>query len=141
MFVSLKKLIFAIGRLHSGVRGCFLLRLFVLFCRLQSFEYMAKSILSIILVSMLTLGTPASAMVGNALEIVENDVQAISISVSGSTVRVVGASGMVLSVYNVTGVRVMNMKIDSSDKSYELDLPKGCYILKVGKTVRKISIR
>lgn len=90
---------------------------------------------------MLTLGAPASAMVGNALEIVENDVQAISISVSGSTVRVVGASGMVLSVYNVTGVRVMSMKIDSSDKSYELDLPKGCYILKVGKTVRKISIR
>ena len=35
----------------------------------------------------------------------------------------------------------MNVKVDSSEKSYPLNLPKGCYIVKVGKVVRKISIR
>ncbi|MDD3387351.1 MAG: secretion protein, partial [Prevotella sp.] len=28
-----------------------------------------------------------------------------------------------------------------ADKSYNLNLPKGCYIVKVGKVVRKVSIR
>ena len=45
-----------------------------------------------------------------------------------------------MQIYNVAGVRVMTVKIDSSDKTYNLNLPKGCYIVKVGKIVRKISI-
>ena len=60
---------------------------------------------------------------------------------SQSVVRVVGAQGRVLEVYKVTGVGVDKIKIDSNDKRIELDLPKGCYILKVGKVVRKISIK
>lgn len=57
----------------------------------------------------------------------------ITISVNGSKIRVTGANGCTLSVYNVTGVRVMSVKIDSADKQYDLDLPKGCYILQIGK--------
>jgi len=102
---------------------------------------MSKSILSMIVVALLMVGTPASAMAGTAVEIIDNDVPSISISIVGSGVRVTGANGLTLTVYNVTGVRVMSVKIDSPDKLCELDLPKGCYILKVGKTVRKISIR
>ena len=77
----------------------------------------------------------------NSIEIVDNDFQNISISVNESTLRVVGASGQVLYIYNVAGVRVMSIKVEGADKRYELNLPKGCYIIKVGKTVRKISIR
>ena len=61
--------------------------------------------------------------------------------VNQSVVRVSGANGQVMHVYNVAGVRLMTIRIDGNDKSFELNLPKGCYIVKVGKTVRKISIK
>ncbi len=87
-------------------------------------------------------GAPVSASAVPAIEIIDNDMQTITISVSDESVlHVTGAAGQTLYVYNVTGVRVMSIKVDGSDKSYTLNLPKGCYIVKVGKVVRKISIR
>ena len=78
----------------------------------------------------------------SAVEFVDNDFQAITISInSESVLRVTGAAGEILYIYNITGVRVMSIKVDGADKSYSLNLPKGCYIVKVGKMVRKISIR
>ena len=41
----------------------------------------------------------------------------------------------------MAGVRVMSVKVEGADKRIELNLPKGCYIVKVGKLVRKISIQ
>ena len=67
--------------------------------------------------------------------------QNTAISVSESILHVTGANGLVLEVYNVAGVRVMSVKVEGQDKKYELNFPKGCYIVKVGKLVRKISIR
>ena len=58
-----------------------------------------------------------------------------------SVLHITGANGMVLHVYNVAGVRVMSVKVEGADKRIELNLPKGCYIVKVGKLVRKISIQ
>lgn len=73
---------------------------------------------------------------------VENDFQSITISLVGESVlRVTGAAGQTLSIYNVTGVKVMNIRVDGSDKSYHLNLPQGCYIVKVGNVVRKIALR
>jgi len=31
--------------------------------------------------------------------------------------------------------------VEGQDKRFDLNLPKGCYIVKVGKVVRKISIK
>lgn len=90
---------------------------------------------------MLAFASPLSANANEAIEFIENDVQNISVVVSGSSVRVGGASGMTLYVYNITGLRIKAVAIDSPDKLLDLDLPKGCYILKVGKVVRKISIK
>lgn len=101
---------------------------------------MIKPILKIALIAFILIGTPIATQASEAVEIIDNDFQEIGITVNGSTVRVVGANGMVLSIYNVAGVRIMTAKIDSSDKSFEVSLPKGCYIMKIGKTVRKISI-
>lgn len=81
---------------------------------------------------------PAGAV--PAVMIVENDPQVVSIRLTDNDLRITGAAGEMLQVYNVAGVRVMTVKIDSSDKTYNLNLPKGCYIVKVGKIVRKISI-
>lgn len=84
---------------------------------------------------------PVSATASQSVEIVDNSVQGVSIVYSSSILRVTGAEGEVMQVYNVAGVRVMSVKVEGADKSYELSLPKGCYIVKVGKYVRKISIR
>ncbi len=56
-------------------------------------------------------------------------------------VRVQDAEGQRLEVYNVLGVKVASYRVDSSDKTITLGLQRGCYILKVGKVVRKTFIR
>lgn len=102
---------------------------------------MNKKLFTLSLVAGLLLGVPTSGLAAESIEIIEQTVQDINISVSGSTLHVTGASGEDLYIYNVTGVRVKSFRVDSNDKRYELNLPKGCYIVKAGKVVRKISIR
>lgn len=65
----------------------------------------------------------------------------ITISVSGQTVLVAGAQGETLEVVSLTGRQVMTVKIESPAQRVELNVPRGCYILKVGKVVRKIQVR
>ena len=65
----------------------------------------------------------------------------ILVSVEKQTVCVTGAQGSTLEVVSLTGRRVMSVKIDSPAQRIELNVPKGCYILKVGKVVRKIQVR
>ena len=93
------------------------------------------------LAATLFAGTPMTVQANNAIEILDNEPQGITINVRESVVQIVGANGETLHVYNVAGVRIKSIKIDGDDKRFELNLPKGCYILKVGKTVRKISVR
>ena len=54
----------------------------------------------------------------------------IEITISQTTLRVTGGAG----------VCVMTLRVDSNDKRFDLNLAKGCYIVKVGRTVRKVSI-
>lgn len=100
-----------------------------------------KKILTLIFFIALMLGCPTISHANSAVEIIENDYQSVSISVVESTLHITGANGMNLYVYNVAGVCVMTMKVEGADKRYDLNLPKGCYIVKVGKVVRKISIK
>lgn len=62
------------------------------------------------------------------------------ITISGTNIRVQNGQGLMLEVYNITGLRVYSLKIEKPDTTATLKLPKGCYIIKVGKTVRKFSI-
>ena len=71
-------------------------------------------------------------------EFVDDD---ITITVSGQTVTVTGAQGKTLEVVSLTGRRIMTEKIESPAQKIELNVPKGCYILKIGKVVRKVSVR
>ena len=102
---------------------------------------MIKKVLKIALAATLFAGTPMIVHASNAVEILENEPQTITINVRESAVQITGANGETLYIYNVAGVRIKSIKIDGDDKRFELNLPKGCYILKVGKTVRKISVR
>ncbi|WP_234396364.1 T9SS type A sorting domain-containing protein [Prevotella dentasini] len=90
---------------------------------------------------MAIFASPMRLQANTAIEVIEQEAQNIIISVSGSVLQVVGANDEVLQIYNVTGVRVMSVRVDGNDKRYNLNLPKGCYIVKVGKVVRKIYIR
>ena len=76
-----------------------------------------------------------------AIEIIENVGDDISISVNDNVLHVSWANGQMLYVYNLAGVRVMSIRVNGDDKRYDLNLRKGCYIVKIGKTVRKISVR
>ena len=102
---------------------------------------MRKRILTIFISALLMIGVPVVSYSYSAIEIVENDFQTIAVSINESTLKVTVANGQTLYIYNVAGVRVMSIKVEGADKYYELNLPKGCYIVKVGKVVRKISIK
>lgn len=101
---------------------------------------MVKSILYISLISVVLLCTPASAMAQNQKPSSE-DTQAITVTNSESVLHITNAAGQVLRVYDLAGLKTNQVKIDNSDKHIDLNLQKGCYILKVGKVVRKISIK
>ena len=64
----------------------------------------------------------------------------ITITVNGQWVVINGAQGKTLEVVSLTGRRVMTTKIESSAQRVELNVPKGCYILKIGKVVRKVTV-
>jgi hypothetical protein len=54
---------------------------------------------------------------------------------------VVNANNQKLEVYNLTGMVVATYRIDSADKTINHNLQRGCYLLKIGKVVRKVTIR
>ena len=65
----------------------------------------------------------------------------VQISVSQSVVHITNAEGQVMEVISLTGRHVMSVRIESPAQRVELtNIPKGCYIIKVGKVVRKIVI-
>lgn len=84
---------------------------------------------------------PFASYANTAIEIIEPEYQVVSITANNSKLHIVGGSNQTLKVYNVAGVCVLDMRIDNNDKYYDLNLPKGCYIVKVGKVVRKIYIK
>lgn len=100
---------------------------------------MLKHILTIVLFAISFSAIPTSANAAMRVELVENEQQP-QISIVDGQVHVTGASGQVLYIYNIAGVCIHTIKIDSQDRTFDLNLAKGCYIMKVGKTVRKVSI-
>ncbi len=49
--------------------------------------------------------------------------------------------GDLLQVYSILGVKVSEVKMDSSNKELTLNVPKGYYIVKVSNMVRKIAVK
>ena len=60
---------------------------------------------------------------------------------SEGMLTITGAEGHVLQIVTVTGKVVLHKRIDSPAQKIELNIPKGCYIVKVGKVVRRVYIR
>ena len=64
----------------------------------------------------------------------------VQVSVARKTVHVRNAQGLALEVYNLTGVRVATVHIDTPDKQITLNLDKGLYILRIGSFTRKVQL-
>ena len=112
-------------------------------CTNYSYMLMKKRLLLYTFSMAMMLAVPTVVMAGipvaPGIEQVGED--EVTITVEGSSVIVSGAQGETLEVVSLTGRRVMTVKIESPAQRIELNVPKGCYLLKVGKGVRKVSIR
>ena len=102
---------------------------------------MFKYLRNIFFACLLAMAAPMTMNAAEAIEIIDQEVATVTISVKGNCRHIVNANGIMMYGYNVTGVRMMSIKVECSDRSIELNLPKGCYIVKVGNTVRKISVK
>lgn len=71
----------------------------------------------------------------------ELEQSATSIIIKGSNITVCNANGCILEIFSLTGTKIATVKIDSDEKTFDLSLKKGCYILKVNNVARKVSIR
>ena len=104
---------------------------------------MTKRLLILPMSLLLLLAAPVSLKAADAemMPIEQNVDDDINIAVSGQTVTISGAQGETLEVVSLTGRRVLTVKIESPAQRIELNVPKGCYILKIGKVARKVAIR
>lgn len=50
-------------------------------------------------------------------------------------------AGSKLEIYSVVGIRVKEIPMKQPSGEYTVDIAKGYYIVRIGDTVRKISIR
>lgn len=102
---------------------------------------MTNFLLNIVFFMTAFMASPiASYAVGNSGIAEKEENREAEIIVDHHSLRVTGASGKVLYIYDVTGICVMTLRIDNNDKRFELNLAKGCYIVKVGRVVRKIYV-
>ncbi len=47
----------------------------------------------------------------------------------------------ILEIYNIMGAKVYTRRIKSGTNEYNISLPKGYYIIKIGKFTKKIAIK
>ena len=103
---------------------------------------MTKNIISIAIAALALFGSAQTAVAVPLMELIEVEQQGALITLTDNNVlHITGGAGQILEIYNVAGVKLSSTKIDSQEKRVDLNLTKGCYIVKVGKTVRKISLK
>lgn len=105
---------------------------------------MTKRILHTLLAfSLMTIAfqLPAQAEIAEpAADIAAPITEDIRLTVSGQNIRVQNGQGQTLEVFGITGAKVLAVRIDNADKTINLSLARGCYIVKVGNIARKVAI-
>lgn len=86
------------------------------------------------------LALPAHSM-EQADDVIEDEMQSVSIVVKDGSVKVTNAMGQKLEIFNLAGVKITSLALENDEASFKLNLSRGCYILKVGKTVRKVNMK
>lgn len=83
---------------------------------------------------------PSDACANSMVELVENDRLEVQITVVEGRLRITNANAQTVYVYNIAGQCIHTQKIDGTDRQFDFNLTKGCYIIKVGNVTRKITI-
>ena len=113
-----------------------------------------KVLFSIILLPAVWAGCPLEVMAQQANTTVsttttttaakekDKDPDSIEISAYDNKIVVENApAGSKLEIYSVVGIRVKEIPMKQPSGEYAVDIAKGYYIVRIGDTVRKISIR
>lgn len=99
------------------------------------------SLFAVVVLAFMPVSVHASAYYLAGVMEMQAEQENIELYYNNGTLQVTGAEGCTLEVVAVTGKRVLSVEIDTPAKKIELNIPKGCYIVRVGKVVRKVSVR
>jgi len=107
---------------------------------------MKSTVLILTLFALSLVGTAAHASLrvaeGVFLEQKQDATTVVEISAADNTIKVKNAEvGSKLEIYNVVGVKVMEIDMKFSSGKYSVNIDKGYYIVRINETVRKIIIR
>ena len=84
----------------------------------------------------------ADSSVSKAIVAQDKEPDSVEISAYDNKIVVENAPvGSKLEIYSVVGIRVKEIPMKQSSGEYVVDLAKGYYIVRIGETVRKVSIR
>ena len=107
---------------------------------LRMMKRLLLNTLTIAFLGLVPVSVGATTLCSPEVTTIQQD-QEINISYSEGYLYVTGGENCVLEVVSLTGKRLMQVKIESPAQKIELNIPKGCYIVKVGDLVRKISVK
>ena len=115
-----------------------------IFAQIIDYRIMTKRILIISITMVFSCLVPvaanaAPAYLAGVMEMAPEP--EVVITFNDGILSVTGAEGQTLEVVSLTGKKIMDLKVESPAQKIELNIPKGCYIVKVGKVVRKVSVR
>lgn len=74
------------------------------------------------------------------VELSEIDNQQIKIELVGKNLYVTGAMGKTLHIYNLVGMEIMSIKVDSQEKKIDLSDLKKVVLVKVGNISKRIIL-
>ena len=100
-----------------------------------------KHIRHLLIAIIMICAAPVAMEAAVSIEIIEQEQMPVITVQNDSQLRIQNGNGLTVYIYNVAGMCVQTFKVDGLDRHYDLNLSKGCYIVKVGKTVRKISLK
>ncbi len=91
---------------------------------------MKKTLLSIMtLAATMMMAAPAQGLAAtSAVEMIDFDVQDISVTYANGVMHITGANGMVVKVYNLAGIAVKSFMVEGQDKRISMPLSDGVYV-------------
>lgn len=103
---------------------------------------MKRTLPIILMAASFMLGMPQMAKASNsAIELMDMDVQNITLTYANGVMHITGANNMVVTIYNLAGIAVKSFRVEGPDKRISLSLTDGMYIIKVGPSfTRKITV-
>lgn len=108
-----------------------------------------KVLVAIVLLLAVWAGCPLEVMAQQAKTVVSpvvvaKDTEKDSVEISAYDNKIVvenAPTGSKLEIYSVVGIRVKEIPMKQPSGEYTVDIAKGYYIVRIGDTVRKVSIR